>query len=80
MTTLEIICITYGIGFILNSLLATHYIKSLKLTEPERFVSPIKVMIFVFFSFAAWLYAFVYLLVSFMKRFFKRKSEEEDES
>lgn len=55
MTTLEIICIIYGIGFILNSLLATHYIKSLKITEPERLVSPIKVMIFVFFSFAAWI-------------------------
>ncbi len=70
MTTLEIICITYGIGFILNSLLATHYIKSLKLTEPERFISPIFVMACVFLSVVLWVVVLISMVFRFVKKLF----------
>ena len=72
MTTLEIICIIYGIGFILNSLLAVQAIESLKRTDPDRFVSPILVMICVFLSFALWVYVALYMVVKSITKLFRK--------
>ncbi len=77
MSTLEIICIIYGIGFILNSLLAVQAVESLRRTDPDRFVSPILVMICVFLSFALWVYVALYLLVKGITKLFRKGGSNE---
>ena len=74
------ILIIYAVGVIINSLVAASIWDDLVEDRQLEKVRMTVIMFFVLASLATWLYAFVYLLVSFMKRLFKRKSEEEDES
>lgn len=59
MSNLEIFCIFYSIGFVLNSLIAVHLINKLKIEQPEKFVSPVIVMVCVFLSWLMWVYGIV---------------------
>lgn len=68
MTNLEIFSIIYMIGFIVNSLLLTSFVNYKKRTEPDRFISPIFVMVCVFLSVVLW----VVLLISMVFRFVKK--------
>ena len=79
MTTTTFLII-YAVGVIINAFVAASIWDDLM---EERQLEKVRLAVLLFFvlaSFVTWLYAFVYLLVSFMKRLFKRKSEEEDES
>lgn len=72
--------IIYAVGVLINAFVAASIWDDLM---EERQLEKVRLAVLLFFvlaSLATWLYAFVYLLVSFMKRLFKRKSEEEDES
>ena len=72
--------IIYAVGVLINAFVAAFIWDDLM---EERQLEKVRLAVLLFFvlaSLATWLYAFVYLLVSFMKRLFKRKSEEEDES
>lgn len=79
MTT-TIFLIIYVAGVIINAFVAASIWDDLVEDRQLEKVRMAVLLFFVLASFATWLYAFVYLLVSFMKRLFKRKSEEEDES
>lgn len=72
--------IIYAVGVLINAIVAASIWDDLM---EERQLEKVRMAVLLFFvlaSLATWLYAFVYLLVSFMKRLFIRKSEEEDES
>lgn len=71
MSNLEIFCIIYGIGFILNSLIAVHLIERLKVEQPEKSVSPVIVMVCVFLSWLMWVYIIVYAVVRWIKSLFR---------
>lgn len=71
MTTLEICLVVYSVGFIINSLLATHYIGKLREESPEKFVSPILVMACCFASWALWVYILVYVAIRWAKSWLK---------
>lgn len=72
--------IIYAVGVLINAFVAASIWDDLMEERQLEKVRMTVIMFFVLASLATWLYAFVYLLVSFMKRLFKRKSEEEDES
>lgn len=78
--SITVFIIIYVVGIILNALAAASIWDDLMEERQLEKVRMTVIMFFVLASLATWLYAFVYLLVSFMKRLFKRKSEEEDES
>lgn len=79
MTT-TIFLIIYAAGVIINAFVAASIWGDLVEDRQLEKVRMTVIMFFVLASLATWLYAFVYLLVSFMKRLFKRKLEKEDES
>lgn len=72
--------IIYAVGVLVNAFVAASIWDDLMEDRQLEKVRLAVLLFFVLASLATWLYAFVYLLVSFMKRLFKRKSEEEDES
>lgn len=72
--------IIYAVGVLVNAFVAASIWDDLMEERQLEMVRLAVLLFFVLASLATWLYAFVYLLVSFMKRLFKRKSEEEDES
>ena len=72
--------IIYVAGIIINAFVAASIWDDLVEDRQLEKVRMAVLLFFVLASFATWLYAFVYLLISFIKRLFKRKSEEEDES
>ena len=78
MTT-TIFLIIYVAGILINAFVAASIWDDLVEDRQLEKVSMVVILFFVLASFATWLYAFVYLLVSFIKRLFKRKPEEEDE-
>lgn len=80
MENLTIFIIIYAVGVLINAFVAASIWDDL---VADRQLEKVRMTILLFYilaSVATWLYAFIYLLISFVKRLFKRKSEEEDES
>ena len=66
METLEIICLIYAAGFVLNSLLSLYFIEKMRKEEPEKFINPILVMVCVFLSWGTWLYVGLHMAAKWL--------------